>query len=68
MERFKLYQKHHEEKTLGQFFPPLYAEYFALWPIAPTADDIRGASGNIAVATAKLRNLEEHVRGFDIPE
>jgi len=64
-EKFELYKEHHNNKTLGQFFPPLYEEYFSSWPPAPTAQDIGAANGNIAVAISAIRKVEEHVRDFE---
>ena len=66
VEKFKLYKEHHAKKTLGQFFPPLYEEYFASWPPIPTAEGIEAAGGNKATATAKVRTTEEHVCCLDL--
>ena len=64
--KFELYRKHHDSKTLGQFFPPLYEEYFSYWPPTPTELDIGAAAGNTANATAKVRKEEEHVSDFKL--
>ena len=67
-EKFKLYQVHHDSKTLKQFFPSLYEEYFAVWPPTPTAEDISAVKGNLARAVAQVQSVEEHVRTFELPE
>jgi len=56
--------EHQANKTAGQFFPPLYEEYFSKWGPTPTKEQINQASGNVAVATATVRQIEENVRGF----
>ena len=63
-EKFTLYLKHHGDKSLGQFYPSLYAEYFDRWPPIPTAEGIDAVSGDVAVATAKLRRIEEIVSTY----
>ena len=59
---FKL---HHANKTLGQFFPPLYEEYFAVWPPTPTTQGM-DAVGNPAIATTMVRKTEEIVSDFGL--
>ena len=66
MEKYELYKEHHNNKTLGQFFPPLYEEYFSSWPPTPTVQDVEVANGNTAVATSEVRKAEEHVRDFEL--
>jgi len=56
---------HQANKTLGQFFPPLYEEYFSKWPPTPTKEEISEAAGVVAIAAATVRQVEEYVRGFD---
>lgn len=65
--KFAQFLDHQAKKTTGQFFPPLYEEYFAKWPPAPTNQDITNASGSVAVATATVRQAEETVRDFGFP-
>jgi len=60
--KFAQFLDHQANKTAGQFFPALYEEYFSAWPPAPTEEQIADAGGNTAVATAKARQDEEHVR------
>ncbi|KAF9785373.1 hypothetical protein BJ322DRAFT_1020909 [Thelephora terrestris] len=60
VEKFELYKEHHDKKTLGQFFPPLYEEYFARWPPTPTDEELEAAGGKTATAVAGVRTLEEH--------
>jgi hypothetical protein len=62
VEKFELYKEHHDKKTLGQFFPPLYEEYFARWPLVVPAEEIEAAGGNTAIAMSKVRTVEERVR------
>jgi hypothetical protein len=59
---------HQARKTQGQFFPPLYEEYFTLWPLVPTPERIEAARGKVEVALAKLRMFEEHVRDLALPK
>jgi hypothetical protein len=61
VEKFKLYKNHHDARTLGQFFPPLYEEYCTIWVPVPTAEQIEAAGGKVAAATAGVRKDEEHV-------
>jgi hypothetical protein len=65
-EKFSLFLDHQANKTCGQFFPPLYEECFLMWPVTPTEEEISDANGNVAVATAKARQSEEHVRDFEL--
>jgi hypothetical protein len=62
--KYDIFKVHQERKTSGQFFPALYEEYFALWPLTPTPEGIEAAGGNLEIALAKLRRFEEHVRDF----
>ena len=64
--KYEIYRTHHAAKTLGQFFPSLYEEYFTQWPPAPTAQDIEAARGNVAVAISGFRKVQEHVCGFNL--
>ena len=57
------FKAHHIKRTLGQFFPSLYEEYFASWPPTPATQGM-DAAGNPAVATAKARKTEENVSDF----
>lgn len=66
MEKFELYKEHHDKKTLGQFFPPLYEEYFSRWPPTPTEEQSEAAGGKPAIAIAAARTAEEHVRDFGL--
>jgi hypothetical protein len=66
VEKFPQFLDHQVNRTLGQFFPPLYEEYFSRWPPTPTEEDITEAGGNTAVATARARQTEEHVRDFEL--
>jgi len=68
VEKFELYKKHHATKTLTQFFPSLYEEYFLSWPPTPTEEDIKAAKGNAAVALVKVQQEEQKVRDFNSPE
>lgn len=67
MEKYDLYLVHHDNKTLGQFFPPLYEEYFTQWPPTPSAEVVKAAK-DITIATAQARTKEENVRDFDLPK
>ena len=50
---------------LSSFFPSLYEEFFSHWPLPlPTAEGIEAAEGDILVAVANMRKLEERVRDF----
>ena len=62
--KFEPYKEHHDRKTLGQFFPPLYEEYFSRWPLTPTDERIEAVGGKAAVAEA--RTVEEHVRDLTL--
>ena len=68
VEKFVLYKRHHDSKTLKQFFPALYEEYFTLWPPTPTAEAIAAADNDIAAATAMVYKTEANVRTFDLLE
>ena len=58
--------EHQANKTAGQFFPPLYEEYFSKWGPTPTKEQIDRVGGNLAIATATVRQIEENVRDFDL--
>lgn len=60
--KFVEFLHHQVNKTTSQFFPPLYEEYFSTWPPTPTKEDINEAGGEVAVATAASRQIEERVR------
>lgn len=62
------YKKHHDAKTLGQFFPRLYEDYFALWPPTPTPEVLEAMKNDMNVAVAKVQSDEETVRDFDLTE
>lgn len=64
--KFKLYKQHQSSKTLGQFYPPLYEEYFAKWPPIATMQDVEDAKGNYTTAIARVRGNEEHVRDLEL--
>ena len=64
MKMFESFKEHHDKKTLGQFFPPLYEEYFSKWLPMPTAEEVEAAGGKTAVAVTGVRTVEEHVCGF----
>jgi len=66
-EKYALYEQHHDNKTLGQFFPPLYEEYFARWPPTPTEEAIEAAKGNAVAAAARTRKTEQDVRDLPYP-
>ena len=66
-EKYKLFQSHHNHKTLGQFFPALYEEFFSRWPVTPTAKAIEATEGNAASAAANLRKVGERVRDVYLP-
>ena len=63
-EKYAIFKEHHDRKTLGLFFPPLYEEYFTLWPATPTAENVEAAGGRMANAVSNIRRVEEHVRVF----
>lgn len=65
--KFELFKKHHDSKTLGQFFAPLYEEFFSKWPPNPTEEDIEAAGGNNPVAIAQVQKREQIVRDFNSP-
>ena len=65
IEKFKIFKEHQDRKTTNMFFPPLYEEYFALWPPTATAENIQGAKGDEAIALARVRKTVERVRDFD---
>ena len=65
-EKFVLFLDHQARKTAGQFFPALYEEYFAKWPLTPTENEVNEAHGNIAVAIAAVRKEEEYVRDLSL--
>ena len=60
--KFPLFLNHQAKKTLGQFFAPLYEEYFAKWPLVPKEEDVAEYGGDVAVALAKVQEIEEDVR------
>ena len=62
VDKFEIYKEHHDKKTLGQFFPPLYEEYFLKWPFTVTEEEVSAAGGKTATAIAKVRSIEENVR------
>lgn len=66
--KYSIFREHHDRKTLGLFFPSLHEEYFDLWPVATTEDDIRTAGGDEAKAVANLRKFEERVRDFALTD
>jgi hypothetical protein len=59
--KFELYRKHHAAKTLSQFWPSLYEEYFSEWLPTPTAQDIEAVAGNAAVAITGIQKIEQIV-------
>ena len=59
--KFELYKKHHAAKTLGQFWPSLYEEYFSKWPPTPTAQDVEAVASKAAVAIAGIQKIEQIV-------
>ena len=65
LSRYPIFLEHQANKTAGQFFPPLYEEYFSKWGPAPTEEQISEAGGDIAIATAVFRQKEETVRYFN---
>lgn len=72
-EKYAIFAEHHDRKTLGQFFPSLYEEYFTLWPAIPTPENIEDAGGKdverkTANAFAKIRKTEEQVCGFRVDQ
>ena len=62
VDKFPMFLNHQAKKTLVQFFPPLYEEYFAKWPPVPKEEDIAEHDGDIGVASAKFWEIEEDVR------
>lgn len=60
-DKYEIYKEHHDNKTLPQFFPSFYEEYFANWPPTPTMQIIEAARGNVAVATVVARKVEQNV-------
>jgi len=62
--RYPVFLEHQANKTAGQFFPPLYEEYFSKWGPTPTKEQIKQAGGDMAIATAAVRQIEENVRDF----
>ena len=47
-EKSKIFQEHHDRKTVDLFFPSLYEEFFAAWPLpAPTEANVQAADGSI---------------------
>ena len=60
--------EHQASKTAGQFFPPLYEEYFSKWGPTPSKEEIDEAGGDVAIVTAAFRQREETVRDFDFDE
>lgn len=67
-EKYKIFRVHHDRKTLGLFFPALYEEYFAIWSVTPTAENIQAAGGDTDKAAAGVRKVEEHVRCFCVDQ
>ena len=66
-EKYKIFLEHCNRKTPGLFFPPLYEEYFTLWPPSvPAVEGTQGLKDNTAVAYAKAQTTEEHVRDFKL--
>jgi len=37
-----------------------------MWPPIPTEDEISEAGGDVAIATATAREVEEYVRDFEL--
>lgn len=66
MGKFKVFKEHHDRKTLTQFFPTLYEEYFAIWPPTPTEEDVETVRGVMEVAVATTRTKEERVSDFHL--
>jgi len=64
--KYPQFLDHQANKTISRFFPSLYEEYFSQWPPTPTEEEVSEAGGNIAVATAIVRQIEEHVRDFEL--
>ena len=67
-EKYLIYRHHHDSRTLKQFFPSFYKEYFDLWPPTPTAEAIAAEGGEITKATVKVQQAEERVGGFARPK
>ena len=63
---FPEFLQHQANKTCGRFFPSLYEEYLNKWPPILTEEELSKAKGNVAVATAKARGREEHVRASEL--
>ena len=49
---------------MRQLFPSLYTEYFTRWPPIPTKEEIAVACNDVAVATAKVRGVEQNVSTY----
>jgi len=67
-QKFEIFKEHQSKKTLTQFFPALYEEYFALWPPVPTPEDLEAVKGDEACAITKVREYEQEVRYFEFTE
>jgi len=65
VEKYEIFKEHHDRKTLSVFFPPLYEEYFALWPPTPA---VQGEGGGTAIADPNIRKVEEIVRDIELAE
>jgi hypothetical protein len=64
--KYPAFLEHQANKTANQFFPSLYEEYFAKWAPTPTGEDINEAEGDVAIATATVRQTEQNVRYFKL--
>lgn len=64
--KYQAFLDHQANKTTSQFFPALYEEFFSKWKPIPTEDELRDAQDNVAIATAKARKTQEHVRDFEL--
>ena len=67
IKKYESWKVHHAKRTLGQFFPPAYEEYFGKWPPTPTTQSI-DAVGNPAIATTMALKTEEVVSDFVLAE
>ena len=61
LEKYPLYQLHHNRKSLPQFFSSVYREFFAKWPPTPNEQELNAAGGDAAVATAVAQEREQQV-------
>lgn len=66
--KYAFFKEHQNRKTLNQFFPALYEEYFALWPLIATPEGLEAAQGDVAVAVANVQKVEQTVRDFKLAE